>query len=361
MSLLKKSSKSNSKNTSNQILNNTLKNNSRTKIYGKVFGLLVAGFILTMLIISVPAKAFVLDLAISDNNVQAGEPVVFTVSVDVNSNENLQISKLMLELKGDRNYLCEFDVDGIILSGCNGITINVSKIFTSNYAYSYGYGYGAQKLSYEIRLDTDNYDIGEYSTKLSAFSGNSVHTQEGHSLTISSGGSSNSNRYLSTSSSKVCLNGWKCSDWSSCSDGEQTRICEMLPNCYLDNMPAEKRVCLVSGNEYDAEKTTIVLFNGLSNSGDALLLNSAGSASSEPTTLEELNQLNDVRLSIMNYSFQENDKIMILLLVLIILIIIIIGFILGILIARSMRRARRRKIRRARRRRLERIRYRPIK
>jgi hypothetical protein len=351
MSLLKKSSKSNSEKSRN------------AKAYGKIFGLLLAGFILTMLIISVPAKAFVLDLAMSQNNVEVGELVVFTVSVDINSNENLQISKLMLELKGDRNYLCEFNVDGIILSGCNGITINASKIFTSEYSYSYGYGYGAQKLSYEIRLNTDNYDIGEYSTKLSAFSGNSVHTQEGHSLTISSGGSSSAIRYSSSSSSKVCLNGWKCSDWSSCSDGEQTRTCEMLPNCYLDNMPAEKRVCLASGNEYDEEKATIRLFNGLSNgfSGDALVLSPVSSGGSEPTTLEELNQINDIRLSIMNYSLQENDKIMILLLVLILLIVILIGFILGILIARSMRRARRRKIRRARRRRLERIRYRPVK
>ena len=342
----KRSSKSNSK-------------KSRNAGYGKLFGLLLAGFILALLFFSVPAKAFAIDLSLSQSNVEVGQKVVFSASVDINSADS-QISKLKLQLDGNTDYFCEFNVDGVIISGCSGMTIKANNVLSTeltNYGYSYGYGYayGYKKLSYQITLDTDGYKTGKYATKLNAYSQTGSYSQDGDDLTIvsQSASSSNEDYFTSKSESKVCLNGWKCTDWTSCSDGLQSRTCEMLPNCFLENMPIEQRAC-VDGPTYDLSKATIKLFNGDSS---ALFIGSSLGAN----TQETLKQLDQVTYSLMNYSIQEDDSLMILLIVIVAFIVILLGIIIAFYIFRAIRRSRIRKIRRARRRHLEKIRYRPVK
>jgi len=215
----------------------------------KILGVVISALVLFLLVASVPAKAFVLNLDVKNNNVEKGQIVLFDVSIDMNSNENLPVSKLILQLSGKTNKTCEFSVDGIILSGCNGMTITptINTTITTGAGYGYGYGYGStiSKLSYRIALDTKDYELGDYTTKLSAYSGTSVFTQTGRTVTI---GSSSSGDYESDAISvtgKVCTNGaFTCSAWTDCIDGKQTRTCSVAPNCYFDQVPITDRICV---------------------------------------------------------------------------------------------------------------------
>lgn len=216
----------------------------------KIFGVVVSALVIFLLIASVPAKAFTLNFDVKNNNVEKGQVVLFDVSIDVNSNENLSLSKLVLELNGSTNHICEFSVDGIILSGCNGMKITpvFDYINTSNYGYGYGYGYGTklQKLSYKIALDTKDYELGSYNTKIRAYVGNEVFSQTGDKVSI---GSSSSTDYENDGFIKVAekcpvQGAFTCSEWSSCTKGVQTRTCQAAGNCYYTSAPAEERICV---------------------------------------------------------------------------------------------------------------------
>jgi uncharacterized membrane protein YgcG len=250
----------------------------------KFFAVMLSTFIIGILLFSAPARAFVLDLSSDKTSVSKGELIVFTASVDINSNERLPIDKVVLELlevNGVKNVSCEFSVDGTAISGCDGLTIkklnDAFHIFSPGYGYGYnygyynnngqgygynfgddsgyGYGYSNGKLSYEIRLNTDNYLIGEYSTKLKVFIKDKVFSRAGNSITISltnsggNGGNGNSGNSESFGGGGLqpCLNAWTCSDWSSCSNGKQTRTCVLKPNCYRDNDPIREKSCISSG------------------------------------------------------------------------------------------------------------------
>jgi hypothetical protein len=321
----------------------------------KLFGFILAGFILMTLIISVPARAFTLNLSMDNNDVEMGQIVNFDASITINSNENLPISKLVFELDGDKKISCEFTVDGIVLSGCKGITIkpaiNSTKAYGSEYGnyngvgYNFGYGYGYKygKLLYHIALDTDYYNTGDYASKLNVYIGDKIFSQTGETLTINSGGSYSEG--YSSKKKMVCVNGWHCSEWSTCEDGKQTRTCEMIPNCYLENKPFEERLCVedIQIRDVQGNVKILQLSSGLAEKEDVYIIEQ------KPENKQYFGE---------SLVLNDENKLFILMISIIVLILILL---ILILIVIAVKRARRRaKIRRERKH-LRKIMYRPGK
>lgn len=147
--------------------------------------------VLVLLFLSGPAQAFVLELTTPTSEVIQGDKVTFTASVDIKSNEFMNISSFVLnltEVNGAKNVSCEFYPNGTIISGCSGITIKMISSTSFGYGYSYGYGYGFTdgKMRYNITLDTKNYTIGTYKTSIGFFIGNDEFEQTGGDLVIKS-------------------------------------------------------------------------------------------------------------------------------------------------------------------------------
>ena len=143
--------------------------------------ILITLFIVTILIISGPAKAFDLSLDIDEDSVEKGERVTFTSTIEITGNDsNLPISEITLIIDGPTYKTCKFDVEGNKLSSCEGVLeINLIEnttlyehgngygyFFNNRYGFGYGYGFNEGKLTYEIILDTDSYDEGDYETEL---------------------------------------------------------------------------------------------------------------------------------------------------------------------------------------------------
>ena len=136
--------------------------------------------ILTILIVSGPADAYILGLTILNPEVNKGEIIDFTASVNVEQNEVLNISRFVLKLQGPVNDDCTFQPDGTVISGCFGIQIQ--QIETTN--YNYGYGFTEGNLTYRILLDTSQYVFGIYQTSLGIIIGSQVIDQKGQDVII---------------------------------------------------------------------------------------------------------------------------------------------------------------------------------
>ena len=157
--------------------------------------------IISLLIISGPANAFILGLNADKSHVDAGEYVTFDVSLKIESADGIaDVQKLILALNGPTNRECIFDVNGNKISGnlCeNIIAINKIDTTTHNYGYAYGYGYrygygySNGELKYQIIIDTEGFYAGSYNPILKIFIGDEIHTQIGNQLTINQATTSN--------------------------------------------------------------------------------------------------------------------------------------------------------------------------
>jgi hypothetical protein len=281
---------------------------------------LIAGFLIITLILSAPAKAVSVNFSMDRTSVEKGEAVVFTIALNSDSQS---IDKIKLELinEDDKKILCTFLSNGTIFSDCEGITI---KKTSSDYGYGYGYG---DNLAYEITLDTEDYSSGDYETEITAYSGDEIFSEQGEVLRIEPK-SSNYGGSVSASGSNdytiLCLNSWKCSEWSSCVDGEQKRTCgQTRSDCILGAKPEETRTC------------PIVLGGLKKTSYDNLAFNSKDSNEKTAAT---------GRVIYDNIAFTLEDKI--ILLGLSVLIALILAIVLLILIERKKRANRARELNR---------------
>lgn len=333
------------------------------KFSSRVFSPIITGIILTLLILSAPTQAFTLSISMDKTSVTKGNNVSFNLNVDINSNENLPVDKIVLELDGytGTTYSCSFDVNGNILSGCSGMTIIKTISAVNNYGYGYGYydraynfgygyGYGNGKLSYIITLNTDSYSTGQYRTKVYLYAGAETFVEEGNDLTIRSstvsGGTYNSNYYTnhygrasSASYDSVCLNAWVCSDWSVCINGEQTRTCaQTMSSCLLSTRPTEKIEC-VKLESKPSDNTIVVSAGGNSNG-----YNTEGNESSDSENIKQ-NSFGGITGAVIGVV---NSKIYSSVLILI-LLAGMIGLLIGLIIVKSVQNKRREeKIRRLR-------------
>ena len=221
----------------------------------RISSLLVVGFIFAILILSGPVQAFTLNLLLDNNTPRQGETITFTVEIDIDSIENLPIDELILEISGPKFVSCRFDALGSEISGCEGITI--TRIQNSSYEYDYGYGYygndynfgygygyGTGKLAYEISLYTSNYPVGDYDTDLKVTIGEDEFSKSGEDFTIRRRISGDSGSSSSTGGSSACETSWECSEWSSCTNGLETRTCEKaIKSCFAGSAPLQARFC----------------------------------------------------------------------------------------------------------------------
>ncbi|MFA4953072.1 MAG: hypothetical protein WC584_02525 [Candidatus Pacearchaeota archaeon] len=179
-----------------------LKNDMKAPNKSKIIAGILTFIILGLIIFVGPAKAFVLELNTDKDSLIKGEKIIFNASIKIESvDKYLPIKTLKLNLHGlsplTSLNVCEFDIEGKPISGCDGMTIK--KISEANsygygygygydnsygygygydfgygYGYGYGYGQGESELTYEISLDTINYDAGNYESELETIIGNQI-------------------------------------------------------------------------------------------------------------------------------------------------------------------------------------------
>ncbi|MBI2628609.1 hypothetical protein HYW74_00825 [Candidatus Pacearchaeota archaeon] len=96
---------------------------------------------------------------INANPYEVNQNVNFNASIGLNSNEKVTFDNLTLVLDLDKKkekVICIFDVDGNIISGCNGINITlVSNTLTPSYGYLEGDG----SLIYNININVKQSDL----------------------------------------------------------------------------------------------------------------------------------------------------------------------------------------------------------
>jgi hypothetical protein len=181
----------------------------------KTFSILTSLLIITLLILSGPAKAFSLEINLTEDKIKLGQQTSFIVTLNIDSNERLPIEYLTLEIIGPKDITCEFKPNGEKISGCENLSIspisyynytqgklegndpNINYTYNWGYGYGYegtygygyeaGYGYNLQKqgyLKYNITLNTTDLEFGEYTTHFKARIGHKIFSQEGEKLTI---------------------------------------------------------------------------------------------------------------------------------------------------------------------------------
>ncbi len=136
--------------------------------------------ILALLILAGPVGAFSLDLDLSDDSVQVGTMTSFIASANIEPGEEITVSYFIVDLDGPVSISCAFMPDGTPITSCNGMTI--TQIENLDYGYGYGNPYG--NMTYEITLDTLNYPLGIYTTRLVALTSEGPITFQGGDLTI---------------------------------------------------------------------------------------------------------------------------------------------------------------------------------
>lgn len=153
----------------------------------KITASIITLSILSILIMSGPAQAFILGLTIFDNEVEKGELISFTASIKIENGEYLDIKNIVLELKGIEipiSFECSFNVKGEIIKGCEGIKIEQMSSTQYDYGYGYGYGYTNGNLVYNITLNTSYYIAGTYETYLNIFVKEKSFFQQGENISI---------------------------------------------------------------------------------------------------------------------------------------------------------------------------------
>ena len=153
-----------------------------------IAGIIVIG-VLSLLIFSGPAEAYILSLTGTNTDVLQGEKINFIATVDNQMNNEAPINYITLKLTGDKTYSCDFDIQGLPINenDCKGITIVPLSNNSGSCSYGYnGYGYsGTCNLKFNITLDSNKFGFGEYETKLIVKTTKSIEETLGPIISIS--------------------------------------------------------------------------------------------------------------------------------------------------------------------------------
>lgn len=151
-----------------------------TKIIAGVF---VLG-IISALMLSGPAEAFLLSITIPDNSVIKGDTITINANIETEESERpSDINYLIIKLTGPQEISCKFLANATAVSGCDGIKIIKVPSEDSGYCKSYGYGTGC-KLQYKITLESELYAAGTYETFLIINSNEKDSTKQGEDVII---------------------------------------------------------------------------------------------------------------------------------------------------------------------------------
>src|SRR3989344_2850108 len=136
------------------------------KNLAKVVSSFVTIGLISLLFMLGPAEAFVLGLAVSEKSSTLGDIITFTASAEIEEGESIPISFFILKIEGKEDVMCKFDTNGTIIEGCKGIEI--SRLSAPELGYGYGYGFQPGVFKFKITLDSSEYSVGKYNTKLIA-------------------------------------------------------------------------------------------------------------------------------------------------------------------------------------------------
>jgi len=131
-----------------------------------IISIVLTAFVLVMLVLTGPASAWAASLSVPDTSIVQGERVEFIVEVELTQDEFDGLEKLVLNLAGPTNYSCEFDAEGNKLEVCEGMDIELISEPSFGYGYGYGYGYGQGALAYNISLNSNKLEEGNYSSEI---------------------------------------------------------------------------------------------------------------------------------------------------------------------------------------------------
>lgn len=148
-------------------------------VQNRTFSIIATFLIIGILILAGPAKAFILDIEIEDNEKFFGEELNVEASFEVENSERVPVDYFILNLKGPKEINCSFLTDGSKISGCGDIMITVLSTASSdqgnltgsnsgvdyNWGYGYGYGHGGNKIfRYNITFNSSNLGAGTFET-----------------------------------------------------------------------------------------------------------------------------------------------------------------------------------------------------
>jgi hypothetical protein len=123
----------------------------------------ITSMVLIILVLAGPAFAYIVTLNVVDDEVYEGENVEFSANVDIAENEFVDVQNLKLNINGEESLSCVFDVNGNEISGCENVEIELISL--PEYEFGYG-GYNNGNMSYNIRVHTNELEVGEYSSEL---------------------------------------------------------------------------------------------------------------------------------------------------------------------------------------------------
>jgi len=156
-------------------------NMERKRVFLRLLSIFITLSVVISLFLSAPAEAFILGINIPGGQIEKGQVITSKLTVKSEPNDG-EVSFINFKLVGHKTFDCQFDVNGSIIKGCEGISINK----TSSSMYSgYGYGYVTETdLEYELTMDTGKFYPDTYSTFLIVQSGNKNKKQRGSDLKI---------------------------------------------------------------------------------------------------------------------------------------------------------------------------------
>jgi hypothetical protein len=144
-----------------------------SKYSTKFYASLVTFFVIGLLILAGPAQAFSANLGVfSDVSPKKGDIISTVFNISMQTAEIVNITSVNVSMIGSvQNYSCSFDVDGNKID-CNK-DINLFLIDDdSNAEWIPGYGYGLEEfssvLSYNLTINTSDFDLGTYQVNVTA-------------------------------------------------------------------------------------------------------------------------------------------------------------------------------------------------
>jgi len=146
----------------------------KSKFSIKIIAGIISVAILLLLIFAGPAAALNLGLTgFSVSEPEQGVKTSTNASILIRTDERIEFGEIVLQITGPTTKTCLFNLNGSLISGCEGVEIH---LIGTNVSYGYGYGYGqgypydwGQRngftnglLTYNITLDTLEFNVGDY-------------------------------------------------------------------------------------------------------------------------------------------------------------------------------------------------------
>lgn len=134
----------------------------------RVVSIIISVGIVLFLIILGPVQAFLLNISAINTIAFIGDKIFFNVSASTGSDETQNIDFFTLNITGPKNLSCSFLPNGTLVTACPLLDIELLENLSFNFGYGYGYAAPNSLLKYKIKLTTNLFSEGNYTSKLFA-------------------------------------------------------------------------------------------------------------------------------------------------------------------------------------------------